>query len=48
MGSIEACLDKVFAFGLSDEGLEFGGCEGIDEASFRNDEEEDLGSREGR
>jgi hypothetical protein len=37
-------LDKVLAFRLGDEGLEFGGCEGVDEAGFGDDEEEDLGA----
>ena len=47
MRSIEACLDKVLALGLGDEGLELGGGEGIDETCLGDDEEEDLCASEG-
>jgi hypothetical protein len=48
MGGIEACLDEIFALGLRDERLKFGGCEGVDKASFGYDEEKDLGACQGR
>lgn len=41
---VEASLDEVLAFGLGHERLEFGGSEGVDEAGFGDDEEEDLGA----
>jgi hypothetical protein len=44
---VEACLDKVLAFRLRDKRLQFGGSEGVDQASFRDNEKEDLCSREG-
>lgn len=34
MGRIEARLDKIFAFGLGDEGLELGGGKSVDEAGL--------------
>jgi hypothetical protein len=42
MGCIEACLDEVLALRLGDERLQFGGCESIDQAGFRDNEKEDL------
>lgn len=48
MWGVEACLDKILAFGLGDEGLELCGCESVDETCFGDDEEEDLGACEGR
>lgn len=42
MGCIEACLDEVLSLRLGDERLQFGGCESIDQAGFRDDEKEDL------
>lgn len=47
MGRIETCLDEVLALRLGDERLQFGGCESIDQACFRDDEKEDLGSGQG-
>jgi hypothetical protein len=44
---IEASLDKVLALWLGDEGLELCGGESVDETSFGDDEEEDLGAGEG-
>jgi len=46
MGGVEAGLDEVLAFRLGDEGLELGGGEGVDEACFGDDEEENLGACE--
>jgi hypothetical protein len=46
LGSIQAGLDEVLAFGLCDEGLKFGGGEGVDETGLGDDEEEDLGAGE--
>ena len=47
MGSVETSLDEVLTLWLSDEGLELCGSEGVYEASFRYDEEEDLCACEG-
>jgi len=47
MGRVEASLDEVLALRLGDERLQFCGCESIDQASFRDDEEKDLCSGEG-
>jgi len=47
VGSIETGLDKVFALGLCDEGLELCGGEGVDEAGLGDDEKEDLCAGEG-
>ena len=41
-----AYLDEVLAFRLSDERLELWCREGVDEPSFRDDEQEDLGASE--
>ena len=41
-GDGSADLDKVFAFGFGDEGLQLGSCEGIDKTSLRNDKKQDL------
>lgn len=41
-------LDEVLALGLSDERLELGGRECVDEPGLGDDEEEDLGACEGR
>jgi len=46
VGCIQACLDKVFAFWLSDEGLEFSCGEGVYKTCFRHDEQKNLGSSE--
>ncbi len=43
-----AHLDEVLALGLSDEGLQLRGREGVDEARLRRDQEQDLGAREDR
>ena len=40
-------LNEVLALWLGDEGLQFGGGEGVDEAGLGDDEEEDLGAGEG-
>ena len=45
-GGVEAGLNEVLAFGLGDEGLEFGSCEGVDETCLGDDQEKDLGSSE--
>ena len=42
VGCIEASLDEVLALRLGDERLQFGGCESVDQAGFRDDEKEDL------
>ena len=47
MRRIEACLDEILAFRLRDERLQFGSGEGVDQASLRDDEKEDLCSGEG-
>lgn len=44
---VEACLDEILAFRLRDERLQFGSGEGVDQASFRDDEKEDLCPCEG-
>lgn len=44
----EAYLNKVLALSLGDKRLKFGRRKGIDEASFGNDEEEDLGAGQNR
>jgi hypothetical protein len=44
---IEAGLDEVLALRLGDERLQFGGCESVDQTSFRDDEEKDLCSGQG-
>lgn len=41
-----AYLDKVLAFGLGDERLEFGRRECVDETRLRDDEQKDLGAGE--
>ena len=46
MRRVEACLDEILAFRLRDERLQFGRGEGVDQASFRDDEKEDLRSCE--
>jgi hypothetical protein len=43
---IETCLNEIFAFGLGDKRLEFGGCECVDKTSLGDDEQEDLGASE--
>lgn len=48
MRCVQASLDEVLAFGLSDKGLELGGGEGVNETGFRYNEEEDLRSGECR
>jgi len=48
MRSIQACLDEVLAFWLSDQRLQFGGSERIDETGLRDDEEQDLCTSESR
>ena len=47
MGGVETSLDEVLALGLGDEGLEFCGGKGVDEAGLRDNEKEDLGASEG-
>jgi hypothetical protein len=47
MRGIETGLNKVFALGLCDERLEFRGGEGIYEAGFGDNQEEDLCASEG-
>ena len=47
MRRVEACLDEILAFRLRDERLQFGSSEGVDQASLRDDEKEDLRSGEG-
>lgn len=47
MGRVETCLDEILAFWLRNERLQFGGSEGVDQASLRDDEKEDLCSGEG-
>jgi hypothetical protein len=47
MRRVEACLDEILAFRLRDERLQFGSGEGVDQASLRDDEKEDLCSGEG-
>jgi hypothetical protein len=42
VGRVKACLDEILAFWLRDERLQFGSSEGVDQASFRDDEKEDL------
>lgn len=39
-------LDEVLALGLGHEGLKLGSGKGVDETGFRDDQEENLGSRE--
>jgi len=46
-GRVEACLNKVLAFGLGHQWLELGSGKGIDETGLRDDEEKDLGTSEG-
>ena len=46
MRCIETCLNEIFAFGLGDKRLEFGGCECVHEPSLGDDEQEDLGASE--
>ena len=43
-----AYLDQVLAFRLGDERLKLGRCEGVDQSSLRNNEEQDLGASENR
>jgi len=40
--AVRTHLDEVFAFGLGDERLQLGRCEGVDETGFRDDEQENL------
>lgn len=47
MGCIEAGLDEVLALRLGDQRLELGGGKGVDQARLRDNQEEDLGAREG-
>jgi hypothetical protein len=47
VGRIETGLDEILALRLGDERLQFGGGERVDQAGFRDDEEEDLGSGQG-
>lgn len=37
-------LDEILAFWLGDQGLKLGGREGVNEPSFRNNKEQDLGA----
>ena len=46
-GRVEACLNKVLAFGLRHQWLELGSGKRIDETSLRDDEEKDLSTSEG-
>jgi hypothetical protein len=46
MRCVEACLDEILALRLRDERLQFGSGEGVNQASFRDDEKEDLCSCE--
>lgn len=42
MRGIETSLNQVFALGLGDKRLEFGGGEGVHETSLGDDEQEHL------
>lgn len=42
IGSVQASLDEVFAFGFLDKGLEFGSCKGVDQAGFGDNQQKDL------
>ena len=46
MRGVEACLNEILALRLCDERLQFGSGEGVNQASFRDDEKEDLCSCE--
>ena len=46
--SVQACLDKILALGLGDEGLQLGSGERVDEACLTHDEEQDLGASKRR
>jgi hypothetical protein len=48
MRRVEASLDKIFAFGLRDEGLKLCGSECVNETRLRHDKQEDLGASERR
>ena len=41
-------LDEILALGLGDERLQLGSSEGVDETSFRHDQQEDLCASEDR
>lgn len=47
MRGVKACLDKVLALWLRNEGLQLGSSEGVDETRLRDDEEEHLSAGEG-
>ena len=48
MGSIETSLDEILPLRLGDERLEFSGRESVDQPGLRHDEEQYLGSSQGR
>jgi hypothetical protein len=48
MGSVQACLNKIFSLWLSNQRLKFGGGKRVHQASFRDNEQQDLSSRQGR
>lgn len=44
MRCVQACLDKILALGLSDEGLQLGSGECVYEPGLAHDEEQHLGT----
>ena len=48
LGFISAHPDEVLALGLGDEWLQLGGCECVDEASLRDNQQQDLSTGESR
>lgn len=48
LGCIQTGLDEILALGFSDERLELGSGECVDETSLRDDEQEDLSTSKNR
>ena len=48
MGSVQACLNEIFALGLGDKRLQLCGGESVDETGLGHNEQQHLRAREGR